>query len=74
MERRLPASLELSRVTYYTFNIATSDIRGAGTDADVHVALHGDQGDTPTTLLPSRPEHFERGLTDTFMCVCGGAG
>lgn len=66
VERRLQASLELGRVTYYTFKVSTSDLRGAGTDSDVHVALHGDLGDTPTTTLPSRPEHFERGLTDTF--------
>jgi hypothetical protein len=34
--------------------------------ADVHVALHGELGDTPVTVLPSRPEHFERGQTDSF--------
>ncbi len=66
VERRLPANVDLGRMSYYTFNILTSDIRGAGSDADVHVALHGDLGDTPTTMLPSQPEHFERGQTDTF--------
>jgi hypothetical protein len=40
--------------------------RGAGTDSDVHVALHGDLGDTPAMVLPSRPEHFERGQSDSF--------
>lgn len=66
IERRLAAALDLGKMGYYTFHVVTSDVRGAGTDADVHVALHGDLGDTPTTILPSRPEHFERGETDTF--------
>lgn len=30
------------------------------------IALHGAQGDTPLTALPSRPESFERGSTDDF--------
>lgn len=29
----------------------------------MHIALHGELGDTPVTVLPSRPEHFERGQT-----------
>lgn len=56
----------LLRKGFYTFLVTTSDQRGAGTDADVHVSLHGEDGDTPTTMLPSRPEHFERGQTDSF--------
>lgn len=35
----------------------------------MHVALHGDLGSTPVTQLPSRPEHFERGNTDSFRMV-----
>lgn len=66
VERRLAAGDAMGKITNYTFKITTSDIRGAGTDADVHVALHGDLGDTPSTLLPSRPEHFERMQTDEF--------
>ena len=57
---------DLGKMCWYTFMVTTSTLRGAGTDADVHVCLHGDLGDTPTTVLPSRPEHFERGQTDTF--------
>lgn len=50
----------------YTFLISTSDVRGAGTDADVYVVLHGELGSTPRTTLPSQPEHFERNMTDSF--------
>ncbi|KAG1662011.1 hypothetical protein FOA52_009500 [Chlamydomonas sp. UWO 241] len=65
-ERTLTASNDLGRMAYYTFSVSTSDIRGAGTDADVYVALHGDMGDSLTVMLPSQPEHFERGQTDEF--------
>ena len=44
----------------------TADTRGAGTDADVYVVLHGTGGSTPRTVLPSTPESFERGQRDTF--------
>ncbi len=57
------------RVASYVFYVTTSDIRGAGTDAEVFVTLHGETGDTPTTILPSQLEHFERGQTDRFRYV-----
>lgn len=50
----------------YTLQISTSDVRGAGTDADVHVALIGADGSSETVQLQSKPEHFERGCRDTF--------
>eukprot|EP00798_Chlamydomonas_sp_ICE-L_P013676 gene13676-19564_t len=65
-ERILPVGTELGQMIWYTFTVVTSELRGAGTDSDVSVALHGDLGDTPSTILPSRPEHFERGTTDVF--------
>ncbi|MEW5311146.1 MAG: hypothetical protein WDW38_002885 [Sanguina aurantia] len=66
VERSLQPASGLLQKGFFTFLITTSDQRGAGTDADVHVSLHGEGGDTPTTMLPSRPEHFERGQTDSF--------
>ena len=38
----------------------------AGTDADLFVTLHGQQGTSPRIKLPSRPEDFLRGGEDTF--------
>ena len=66
LDPRAPCCSELGKVVSYTFLITTTDIRGAGTDADVHVTLHGELGDTPTTVLQSQMEHFERGQTDKF--------
>ncbi|GLC54185.1 hypothetical protein PLESTB_000832700 [Pleodorina starrii] len=66
LERTLQAADSLVRMVPYVFYVYTSDIRGAGTDADVFVVLHGELGDTPATVFPSQLEHFERGQTDVF--------
>ena len=51
----------------YRLHITTGSMRGAGTDADVHISLHGSAGTTAAVTLPSRPEHFERGRRDSFV-------
>lgn len=63
---RLARCSELGRLIPFIFRFTTSDTRGAGTDADVSVTLHGEFGDTAATQLVSMPEHFERGQTDDF--------
>jgi hypothetical protein len=50
----------------YRLHVSTGGRRGAATDADVHISLHGSGGSTPATVLASRPEHFERGQRDSF--------
>lgn len=42
------------------------DKRGAGTDANVFVILHGEQGDTGKRLLQGSGNNFERGRVDMF--------
>ena len=56
----------------YEIIIHTSDVRGAGTDADVFVALYNTCGEhtTQVSLCPlpaQRKNHFERGQVDTFI-------
>ena len=41
-------------------------MRGAGTDANVYITLHGSKGVMTDRLLESHPENFERGRTDVF--------
>jgi hypothetical protein len=41
--------------------VATSDLRGAGTDADVFLTLFGDRGDSGERRLDSSADDFERG-------------
>ncbi|KAJ9531825.1 hypothetical protein QJQ45_021976, partial [Haematococcus lacustris] len=53
-----PADLELT--------VRTSDIRGAGTDADVFVAIEGDNGVLEEIRLFNSADNFSRGRTDTF--------
>ena len=64
--RRLPAAREMAGKAWYSISLVTSDVKGAGTDADVHVALVGAAGSSNRITLPSKPEHFERGQRDTF--------
>ncbi len=45
----------------YKVVVATSDVRGAGTDADVYVTLYGALGDTGERRLDNAANNFERG-------------
>lgn len=53
----------------YRVSVTTSDIRGAGTDADVVMVLYGDKGDTGERRLESSANDFERGqVSDKGGC------
>lgn len=68
----LPALLSHSCLdprTWYTVYVSTSDVRGAGTDADVHIALWGSQGSSGSIQLPSQPQQYQRGQRDRFRCA-----
>lgn len=66
----LPDELQTqATVTKYHVAVHTSDIRGAGTDATVHLTLYGEKGDTgPTPLSKSETyrDKFERNHVDKF--------
>ena len=52
---------------YYKLCILSSNIKIAGTDADVYVTVFGDQGDTGQKFLDNKLENnFERGKEDIF--------
>lgn len=59
----------LDSKAWYTLYITTTDIRGAGTDADVHIALSGSQGSSGVVALPSQLQQYQRGQRDKFRCV-----
>ena len=50
----------------YKILVHTGDKRGAGTDANVFVILHGENGDSGKRKLESGGNNFERGRVDTF--------
>lgn len=54
----------------------TSDIRGAGTDASVYVALIGNNDSTSgiQQLQPTRPYTFDQGQVDEFRIRCSALG
>lgn len=41
--------------------VTTSDVKNAGTDADVSVVLYGDKGDSGERRLENSANNFERG-------------
>lgn len=54
--------------------IYTSDIKGAGTDADVHLVLYGDQGKSHDIKLHSKSDAFEAGACDEFKVDVADVG
>ncbi|XP_078530890.1 lipoxygenase homology domain-containing protein 1 isoform X2 [Lissotriton helveticus] len=59
---------EMVESTAYTINVKTSDVTGAGTDANVFLIIFGENGDTGTLAL-KQSDHsnkFERNQMDTF--------
>ena len=44
----------------------TSDMRGAGTDANVFMTLYGDKGETDEVPLGNATDNFEQGQLDKF--------
>ncbi|XP_054048264.1 lipoxygenase homology domain-containing protein 1-like [Rissa tridactyla] len=56
-------------LTEYTIKVYTGDQRGAGTDANVHIILFGNEDKSEVFQLSQSLEHqdpFERGKVDTF--------
>ena len=54
--------------------VATSNIFGAGTDADVRCTVHGTAGDTGPRLLDGSGNDFERGAMNEFFFRTASVG
>ncbi|XP_004408596.1 PREDICTED: lipoxygenase homology domain-containing protein 1 isoform X1 [Odobenus rosmarus divergens] len=59
---------EMMEWTSYTVSVKTSDILGAGTDANVYIIIFGENGDSGTLALKQSDNwnKFERNNTDSF--------
>lgn len=55
----------------YKISVYTSDIRGAGTDANVFIELHGSEGSVGKNTLETHGNNFERGKCDVFVVKVG---
>ncbi|RDD42008.1 Lipoxygenase homology domain-containing protein 1 [Trichoplax sp. H2] len=56
--------------TTYNVSVTTGDIKGAGTDANVHIVLYGEKDDTGLIHLKNSTTHsnkFERNQEDRFV-------
>lgn len=73
----LPAGMgnAIRKSARYKLKIYTSDLKGAGTDADVSVVFLGDAGTSGERLkLPATQEAFERGSCDEFALEAPDVG
>ena len=50
----------------YEVTVWTSDVRGAGTDANVFLQMYGENGKTEQCNLRNRTDNFEQGQMDKF--------
>ncbi|KAM4634346.1 lipoxygenase homology domain-containing protein 1 [Polymixia lowei] len=59
---------EMVELTTYIIQVKTSDVAGAGTDANVWLVIFGENGDTGTLALKecNKSNKFERKQMDTF--------
>ncbi|GFR41097.1 hypothetical protein Agub_g1741 [Astrephomene gubernaculifera] len=74
-ERRLePGKVPANGICTYRVVVTTSDLRGAGTDADVSMQLFGDKGDTGERKLDNSTNNFERNQVDTFFLQAPDVG
>ena len=58
----------------YAVTIVTSDIKGAGTDADVTLSFMGSKGSSGEHRLDDSKNNFERGMVDSFQIKCQDVG
>lgn len=55
----------LPEVTWYVW-VHTSDVRGAGTDANVYLMAYGEKGKSDEIPLENKGDAFEKGKEDKF--------
>lgn len=62
----LPAAAPSAATAHYRVTVLTGDVRGAGTDSDVYLTVHGSDGSTGEHELASSGNNFERNGRDEF--------
>lgn len=70
IERILKENTSLRREgkaqTAWNVSVYTSDLKNAGTDANVYICMYGDQGKTDEVYLDNKSNNFETGKCDSF--------
>jgi hypothetical protein len=68
------SSLSWQKLVPYEIVFHTSNVKAAGTDANVFIAVYGDKGKTDEIFLRNKTDNFERGKVRVrvrvFVCVC----
>lgn len=62
----IPSSLRIRLPSALQVVVKTSQLKGAGTDANVDVTLYGSTGSSPPTRLENSKNNFEKGAIDIF--------
>ncbi|KAH3767689.1 hypothetical protein Pelo_458 [Pelomyxa schiedti] len=78
-ERQLLAASDGSKwscaaLRHYRITTVTGDKRGAGTDANVYINIHGENGDSGVRSLDAPGNTFERNKSDDFGVECVDLG
>ena len=58
----------------YKLSIQTSDVREAGTDAQIHVNMKGENGESGQVVLKSGKKMFERASLEVRHINCNDLG
>lgn len=70
IERMLKENTSLREVrkpkSIWAAKVYTSNVKNAGSDANVHICLYGDRGKSDDILLRDKSDNFERGKLDEF--------
>jgi len=73
-DKVLNTSDKAAALVTYELQVRTSDVRGAGTDSDVFVTIHGARGSTSELELADASDNFERGRKDVFRVSAADVG
>ena len=63
-----------ANLSRYLIVVYTSDLRGAGTDANVSAVIHGTKGATALLPLENSANNFEKGARDEFVVETADVG
>lgn len=65
---------EQQQPIWYNLVTYTSDLPGAGTDADIFATIHGHKGPSPCVRLPTKGKELSRGSRDSFRMQLQSVG
>lgn len=66
-EKKLQLGAGAGGMCTYRVVVTTSDVRNAGTDADVSIVMYGENGDSGERMLENSTNNFEKGKVSNWQ-------